>query len=175
MKEISASYKVACLQCSFSDKELSEFIQYKKRKSQPIPVKHAVSHVGCHPDGTWVMAYFANDGTLMTVEDSAYVWIGDIFQGKGVAKQINQCNITLPPSTDPLKSILGLLKQTMKHNFLPAVMTISGTIMALHYVKFMQAMKSCPITLAYGSSGTGKTTALHCGLSMIGADDIRFY
>ena len=36
-------------------------------------------------------------------------------------------------------------------------------------------LKSCPITLAYGASGTGKTTALHCGLALIGADDLRFY
>ena len=92
MKESSASYKVACLQCSFSDKVLSEFIQYKKRKSKRIPVKHAVSHVGCHTDGTWVMgsnAYFASDGT-MTVEDASYIWIGDLFQGKGVPNQIKE-------------------------------------------------------------------------------------
>ena len=63
----------------------------------------------------------------------------------------------------------------MQHNFFPTVMTISGTIMALHYTTFIDTMKSCPITLAYGSSGTGKTTALHCGLALVGADDIQFY
>ena len=178
MKEISASFKVACLQCSFSDKELSEFIQFKKRKSQPIPVKYAVSHVGRHPDGTWVLgnnAYFSSNGTPITIHNSKYVWIGDIYQGQGVAKEIDQCRITLPLSTDCLRSMLHLLKSTMQHNFFPAVMTISGTIMALHFTQFMDTMKSCPITLAYGSSGTGKTTALHCGLSLMGADDIRFY
>ena len=178
IKEISASYKHACLQCSFSDRELSEFIQFKKRQSQPIPVKYAVSHVGCHADGTWVLgnnAYFAADGTPITMQDSKYVWIGDIYQGRGVAKEANQCKITEPISTDYLQSMLILLKKTMQHNFFPTVMTISGTIMALHYTTFMETMKSCPITLAYGSSGTGKTTALHCGLSLMGADDIRFY
>ena len=54
-------------------------------------------------------------------------------------------------------------------------MTIAGTIMALHYTTFADTMKSCPITLAYGSSGTGKTTALHCGLAIMGANDTRFY
>ena len=42
MKEISGSYKLACLQCSFSDKEVAEFIQFKKRRSQPIHLKYAV-------------------------------------------------------------------------------------------------------------------------------------
>ena len=95
MKEISSSYKLSCLQCSFSDKELSEFIQFKKRQSQPIPKKYAVSHVGRHEDGTWVLgsnAYFASNGTPLTIEDSKYVWIGDIYQGKGVAKE--QCRIS---------------------------------------------------------------------------------
>lgn len=63
----------------------------------------------------------------------------------------------------------------MPHNFYPAVMTISGTIMALHFTTFVETMKSCPITLSYGPSGTGKTTALHCGLSLMGADDTRFW
>ncbi len=63
----------------------------------------------------------------------------------------------------------------MKHNFFPALMTISGTVMALHYTAFIDTMKSCPVTLAYGSSGTGKTTALHCGLSLLGANETRFY
>ena len=36
-------------------------------------------------------------------------------------------------------------------------------------------MKSCPIPIAFGPSGTGKTTALHSGLSLQGADDFRFF
>ena len=31
------------------------------------------------------------------------------------------------------------------------------------------------MTLAYGSSGTGKTTAICCGLGLLGADDFRFF
>ena len=39
----------------------------------------------------------------------------------------------------------------------------------------MHKMKSCPIPIGFGSSGTGKTTALHSGLSLLGADDFRFF
>lgn len=47
--------------------------------------------------------------------------------------------------------------------------------MALHYESFITNLKCCPVPLAYGSSGTGKTTAVHCGLGLLGADDIRFF
>lgn len=50
-----------------------------------------------------------------------------------------------------------------------------GTVMALHYESFIAKLKNCPIPLAYGSSGTGKTTAVHCGLGLLGADDNRFF
>ena len=47
--------------------------------------------------------------------------------------------------------------------------------MALHYEAFIRHMKSCPVPIAHGPSGTGKTTALHCGLGLLGADDLRFF
>ena len=54
-------------------------------------------------------------------------------------------------------------------------LSVIGTVMALHYDTFISKLKSCPIPLAYGSSGTGKTTAVHCGLGLLGADDVRFF
>lgn len=47
--------------------------------------------------------------------------------------------------------------------------------MALHYQTFIEKLCSFPITLAYGTSGTGKTTAIHCGLALLGADKFRFF
>ena len=47
--------------------------------------------------------------------------------------------------------------------------------MALHYESFIKGLNYCPIPLAYGCSGTGKTTTVHCGLGLFGADDIRFF
>ena len=92
MKEISSSYKLSCLQCSFSDKELSEFIQFKKRQSQPISKKYAVSHVGRHEDGTWVLgsnAYFASNGTPLTIEDSKYMYGLETYTKEKVLQKIN--------------------------------------------------------------------------------------
>ena len=45
----------------------------------------------------------------------------------------------------------------------------------LHYKSFIKRMKSCPVPIGCGPSGTGKTTALHCGLSLLGADDLRLF
>ena len=47
--------------------------------------------------------------------------------------------------------------------------------MTLHYQEFIEKMRNCPITVGYGPSGTGKTTALHSGLSLLGADGFRFF
>ncbi len=48
--------------------------------------------------------------------------------------------------------------------------------MALHYESFIDRMTICPIPFGYGAgSGTGKTTALRCGLSLLGAENFRFF
>ena len=48
--------------------------------------------------------------------------------------------------------------------------------MALHYQTILSHFFFCPIPLALGhSSGTGKTTAVRCALSIVGAHPARFY
>ena len=58
---------------------------------------------------------------------------------------------------------------------LPNISIDLGAVMSLHYQLFIQSTTNCPVTLAYGSSGTGKTTAIHCGLGLMGADEFRFF
>ncbi len=55
MRCLNSSYKLACLQCSFSDKELGEYIQHKKPETRGLPKKYAVQLVGQQMDGSWVM------------------------------------------------------------------------------------------------------------------------
>ena len=40
--------------------------------------------------------------------------------------------------------------------------------MALHYQLLLEYLRFCPVPLSFGESGTGKTTALLCGLSFLG-------
>lgn len=48
-------------------------------------------------------------------------------------------------------------------------------IMVLHYQLMQKRVSFCPIPLAFGSSGTGKTTALRCALGMMGIVSKRLY
>ena len=109
MRELNGSYKLACLQCSFSDKELSEFIQWKKRNTHALPVKYAVAHVGLQVDGTWVLgsnAYFSPDGKEIAVERCQHVWIGDMYEGMGVAKDAQQCELNPSTTINPASTAL---------------------------------------------------------------------
>ena len=96
MRKLNNSYKYACLQCSFTDTQLSEFIQFKRRETGSIPVKRAVSHVGRQDDGMWVLGddiYISPQGKLVPVEGSKYVWLGSMFRGAGVADESLQCKL----------------------------------------------------------------------------------
>ena len=129
MRELNMSCRTACLHCSFSDKELNEYIQEKKRNAGDLPLKNAVSHVGQQQDGTWVLGgngCISAQGEIIPMEASSYVWIGDIFQGVGVATASQQCKIQLPLTTDPLNELLMMLRDSAEHNFIPTVLMIAG-------------------------------------------------
>ena len=98
MKCLNASYKLACLQCSFTDKELGEFIQFKKQQVE-LQKKRAVQQIGLQLDGCWVMSgdvYLSSDGKIMNVSESQYIWISDLFNGPGIPYSSEQCTIELP-------------------------------------------------------------------------------
>ena len=46
--------------------------------------------------------------------------------------------------------------------------------MAMHYSVILNHYMNCAVPIAFGQSGTGKTTALRCGLALIGASS-RFF
>ena len=122
------SYRTACLHCSLSDKELNEYIQEKKRSAGRLPLKNAVSHVGQQDDGTWVLGEngcISAHGESIPMEMSRYVWIGHLYQGVGVAAT-QQCKIQLPLTTDPLKKLLMMLRDSAEHNFVPSVLMLAG-------------------------------------------------
>lgn len=94
MKCLNCSYKLACLQCSLTDKELGEFIQFKKQKTKDLQKKYAVKQIGLQPDGTWVMAnniYLSSEGRILNMKESQYVWISDLFSGPSIPSACEQC------------------------------------------------------------------------------------
>ena len=143
-----------------------------------LPRKYAVKRVGQQPDGTWVLSpnvYLSSKGDLIAMQESQYVWIGDVFAGDGVASVVDQCAIELPLTVDPLCALLPVLRKHFKHNFFPCVMTMAAGVLSLHYQSMIRKWKNCPIPLMFGESGTGKTTALFCALSLFGAQETHFH
>jgi hypothetical protein len=67
------------------------------------------------------------------------------------------------------------LQKILGHNFFAGLLLIGGCAMALHYNTILSKFLSCPIPIAFGPSGTGKTTALRCGLSLIGSYPDRLF
>ena len=127
MRELAMSYR--CLHCSFLDKDLSEYIQWKKRNSGHLPLKYAVAHVGVQEDGTWVVGesgYLSPKGEVIPIEESRFIWISNVFNGVGVADAAQQCKIELPLTSDPLRSLLAVLREASQHNFIPSLLLIAG-------------------------------------------------
>lgn len=125
------SYRSGCLHCSIFDKELSEYIQWKKINSLHLSLKYAVAHVGVQEDGTWVVGEngcVSTKGKSIPIEESQYIWISNLYNGVGVADAAQQCKIELPLTTDPLRSLLGVLRETSQHNCFPNLLLIAGII-----------------------------------------------
>ena len=115
------------------------------------------------------------NGLAIEEEERQYIWVGNIYSGPGVALSHEACAIELPLTTDPLCCLVENIKSTIVHNFVPTIMTMASTVLALHYKTLLQTLKFCTVPLAFGYSGTGKTTAIISGLSIIGAHESNFY
>lgn len=178
MQQLNHSYGEGGLTCGFNDYQLAEFIQQKRRLAGKLPEGRAVENVGVQSDGSWVFGpniYISADGEEIDPDECHSVWISHLYKGPGAAHHDSACSIELPLSTEPLHLLLMLLKSIMGHNFIPALMTLGSCAMALHYTTILRNFLFCPVPLAFGESGTGKTTSLRCGLAIVGAHPDRFY
>lgn len=177
MRVMNWSYRIGCLQCSFSDKELNEYIQIKKRKSN-FSKKNAVQKIGKQGDSSWVLGdgiSISSSGNLIDSSDSSYVWISNLFSGLGIPQESVSCEIGLPLSTEVLGQLLNSLKSHLRHNFYPALLLMGSASFVLHYEEVIENLRYCPIPLAFGPSGTGKTTALESAMCLFGSCKSRVY
>ena len=111
MKELAMSYRSACLHCSLFDKDLSEYIQWKKRNSGHLPLKYAVAHVGIQEDGTWVVGEdgcISPRGESIPIEESRYVWISNVYSGVGVAYAANYRTLPIIGRARKVIPIIGI-------------------------------------------------------------------
>ncbi len=178
MLQLNFSHSEGGFTCSFNDYQLAEFIQHQCRASETLPTKDAVEYVGPQSDGSWVLGpklFIDSQGSIQDPSESKYAWIGNLYEGPGIAYDSTACSIELPLSTTPLNELFMWAKENLHHNFFPTMLLAGSCCMALHYKKIIETFLCCPIPLAYGSSsGTGKTTALIIGLSITGAYPNRF-
>jgi hypothetical protein len=178
MQQVNHSFIEGGLTCSFNDYQLAEFIQQKLRNTGKLPIKKAVKSVGQQEDGIWVLGpdlYIDMGGQLVDPNQSDYIWVGHLYNGPQIAPNSAACIVELPLTTDPLTGLLEHLKTTMKQNFFPTLMVMGACAMAMHYHTILKKFLFCPVPIAFGNSGTGKTTALRCGLAMCGVYPTRFY
>jgi hypothetical protein len=62
-----------------------------------------------------------------------------------------------------------------EHHSFTAILMLGAGAMSLHYLTILENNKNCPVAVAYGPSGTAKTTGLFAALSIIGAHEHNFY
>ena len=77
----------------------------------------------------WVLGEnccISTEEELMSMEESRYVWIGNMYKGAGIASSSLQCSIELPLTTNPLNELFTILRSCMQHNFLPCLLMIGG-------------------------------------------------
>lgn len=166
--------------CSFVDKQLTEFIQYKKRRSGTIPTKRAVSNIGLQPhENVWVLGPKAFiDGSSGLEVDSTEcnsVWLGDLYKGSEIASTTSSLSISLPLNIDNMIPLVDAMRKILKHNFPPAIFAMGCTSMLLHYSTIIETNMCCAIPILFGPVGTGKSLSLRIALSIFGGQSSRFF
>ena len=167
--------------CTFTDKEIAEYIRHKKtifHETNPHSIKKAVSIISKQPDSnTYVLgpkAIFDEYGSHLEDDESEFIWVSDLVNGVGVASSELVCDIN-PPSSEAVCNLFRLLPTVFKHNTIPAVLVMGAACMAFHYGIIINTKKSCGVPLAFGPSGTGKTMSLRCALALFGTHNQHMF
>ena len=81
------------------------------------------------------------------MEDSEYIWLDPSLQGDignvPSGDVLPTIQVPLSPSPSPMVRLLSLSKVALQHNFVGALLTIAGGVMALHYHTVIQVSVDC--------------------------------
>ena len=188
INQLSSSFGSGGLSCSFNDKDLTQYITWKRKhfhKNQPSPSeKQGVLQLGKQPCGKiWVLSpnCFLDENGRQDSKD--YIWLKNMPAigsqlGREISLEEIACDIYQPTadfrsSGTLFKTLLSNLKSCLQHNFLSAVLLLGGSTMAFHYRKIIEIMKFCPQVMAVGPPSTGKTLSLQASLSLFGANNSK--
>lgn len=121
MRVVNKSSGEGGLTCSFVDKEVTQFIQYKKRQSK-VPRKIVIPYTYWSTAfrwmlGLWTQAVLDNKGNKIDESATNLVWIGHLVSAPKVAAGDTQLPISLPLGTMSSNSLVPMLQGIMHHNF----------------------------------------------------------
>ena len=150
------------------------FVHSLKRGST-LKTTTAVTYSGRQPTGVYAMntdCFISKEGEL--VNECGLTWLKrELFveSDKIVSDDISS-TIVLPLSNTRAVDFYISLKKCLNHNALPGIMVVAGALMSFHYQAVIDKCMGCPIVVATGPSGTGKTTSIRAALSLFGRTSI---
>ena len=175
MLQINSSFGSGGMSLAFNEMQFSAFVQFLKHEHQhDMPIRKAACTIGQQPClEEWVLGkelIIGANGNIIPHERSHYLWLDRALLGEGgnVPAQDVVPAIHTPLSTSVLSRLLSLMRLSMKHNYISALLVLAGGVMALHYSTITTLFAGCPVVVALGPAETGKTTALKAALSITG-------
>ena len=184
-KVINQSLGSGGYQAQLFDSEMSKYVMkltnefFRTAQREGIPQerlsKIAACCMGQQPlSKVWVMngsIHLDDNGEPIDPDDSPYIWLGAYYAGNGktIAYASDEANIVDPSrKQEALDTLLCVLKDTIKENFLPAFLFMGGACMVSHFHAIFETTSMCPTPTAVGPKHTGKTTAANSALAMMG-------
>ena len=183
INQLSYTFGSGGLTCSFADKELTQYVSWKRRKfhnNEHMLDKGGVLQLGRQPCGNiWILSedcFINKEGQIST--DHNYVWLKNLSSfGTSPKDHISldeiSCNVIKPLSITTLPSLVTTLEKCLEHNFLSAVLFMGAGAMIFHYCKILELFKFCPQIMAVGPPSTGKTISLQASLALFGANNSK--
>ena len=168
------------MSCGFDNQSAVTFVQYLKRKSSDLSTKKAVIHPGRQPNGIYVLnksVHIDEEGNIIDVSNSDYVFLSRdlVYDGEKFAACDLTPDITLPLDDSVIVKLILKLKSCTKHNFIQSLLVIASSVMAFHYRQIVTTYSGCPIAIASGESGTGKSTSIAAALALQGLNEKHIF
>jgi len=191
MNQINSTFESGGLICSLNDKELSQYISWKKRcfyKSFPDrESKVGVLSLGRQKCGNiWIFnqaVAIQRDGTFATAHK--YVWLKNCltFGTKELSLDEISCDIRVPRSIPNSNStsvanpnfeeLLLILENCLEHNYLSCLLMMGAGVACFHYQEILKLFRFCPQVMATGPVSTGKSISIQSALCLFGADNAK--
>ena len=172
IEELNHSYKQGNLLCNFTEKEVTDFFQYKKVDT--CEVKRLALFPGRQPDGTWALdgeTYISARGDELSPNGVQYLWIQHLVAESVQGIGCEAFHVQKPLSSAPLRTMIMSLIECMEHNACAALLALAAGALTLNYETVREVLNNFPVPVLYGEPGTGKTTALRCVMAALGAPD----